>query len=641
MSTFPYAYPRVFIGSGKVRTTGSTKDLAPGELGLFDSKSFKALAVGDTYSAHREVILAQGSFHTIETLALGHGGYKDSIKSRPINGHFVSDFRVSHPTRPQNHIIAIGYDGVSTTKTITAEADKDYFLRIDVKGEPVYRYMQHQLYHEFHVKAPCGEPCNNECVESIDANIIADDFVQQINEHPYIKNFVKAEKIVNCTPDVPAGADDVAHTLYIITLCDTGDLPALSDVQSQYTGLIVSRIAREGSLSTYEICQPSATSAPAAYQPANQRIVPDCTTCPTGFTYNAILYKYEVFREDAGTSGATTTLISNYSATAAVRLSYEYGTSKYVIYKTTNAVIAPFAVGDTVIQTNQFEEKVCVETTTPDTLPWASNGTRYKTTRNLQLTVNKTCGGGNRLTDIRAFYTSIASNLVGGTSGITVLTAGDCADIYTVDQYNDECLLDPCGGKDTPSFTSLQSFEGVVWEVQPAPALPDGTTCLVGIRLSGAYVDTKFGECSFSPWDHYELDMPIINVSQKDFDGDRCTDTWPVTELQAPKYASGLGEKVRRDLIEYLNYRQEPYFCDPRMRETQNLDPVLNIVDRSKYYKIYYLTYNVPYLNNSTNMYNNEQYELYIAFPEGVDTKPFENLINGYTSSIGIQLRAL
>lgn len=640
MSTFPYAYRKVFIGSGVIRTSGKTIDLKPGEIGLFDAKSFQALAAGATYTSNREAILAQGSFHTIETLGLGNGGYKDSIKSRPINGHYISNFRVAHPKRAQNHVVAIGYDGVSTTKTISAEANGDYFLRIDVKGEPVYRYLQHHAYEVFHVKAPCGDPCSTDCTDPIDPNIIADEFVEQINSSAQISKFVKAEKIVSCDPDIPANANNVEHSVWQLTICDTGDQLALGVVAGQYPTFSVERVQRNGSLSVYEICVTTASGTPTAYNPAANRLVPNCVTCPSGYTFAAKLYKHEVIREDAGNGTALTAINSNYSVSGSIRLSYELGTSKYIIFTTTAATPAATA-GDTVITTGDYIESVCVEDTPAADVAWVDVADRYKTTRTLNLTVAKDCGGNNRLTAIRAFYTGVASQLVGGTSGITVATAGDCADVYTVEQYNKECLLDPCGALDTPSFDTLQAFEGFVWEVEPAPATPDGTTCLVGIRLTGAYVETKFGDCSFKPTDHYELDAVKIFVDQVDDSGDRCSTTWPVTELQHPAYASGVGETVLRELITFLGYKKEDYFHSPRLRETQDLDPVLGAIDRNKFYRIYYITYNVPYFNNSTNLYNNEQFELMVAFPEEANTQAFENLINGYITSVGVQLKAL
>ncbi len=641
MSTFPYSYRKVLIGSGVIRTVGTTADLKAGEIGLFDAKSYKALAAGATYSTNREVLLAQGSFHTKDVLALGHGGYKESVKTRDIEGHFVSSFRVAHPKRPKNHIVAIGYDGVSTTKTLTAEAGKEYFLRIDLKGEPVYKFMQHHLYKIYRAVAPCIDPCTDECTNPIDPNIIADDFVNQINSDPFFNPFVKAEKIVSCNPDIPANPNNVAQTVYHLSLCDTGDGAALSIVAGQYPTYSVSRVSRVDSVSTYEICIPTSAGTPTAFNPAALRAVPNCATCPSGYTLNARLYKYEIVRADAGNGTALTAVNTAYTTSTAVRVNYENGTSKYVVYLASATAPAAAVATDSVLSRGEFLDSVCVENTPAADVAWVSAGTAYKTTRNLTLTVQKTCGGANRLTDIRTAYTGFASKIVGGTAGITVLTAGDCADIYTLDQFNDDCLTDPCDGLATPAFTDLQSFEGAVWAVTPA-AIPDETTCLVGIRLSGAYIETKFGNCSFDPNDAYELDAVTISVSQFWAENEtNCDLTWPVTELQVPAYASGVGETVYRQLIEFLGYRKEDYFCDPRWRETQDIQVVLDAIDRNKYYKLYYLTYNVPYRNNSTNMYNNEQYEVMVAFEETVDTSAFEQLINGYVTSVGVQLKAL
>lgn len=637
MATFPYAYRKVLVGSGDIRTTGFTKDLVPGQLGLFDAKTFKALSVAEaTYSAHREVVLAQGSFHTKDVLSLGNGGLKESVKSRPIHGHFINNFRVARPQRALNHVIAVGYDGVDITKTISAKPDSDYFLRIDVKGEQVYRFMNRPIYYVFHVKTPCGPgPCGDNCDAVADPQFIADSLVEQINTHPWINPFVKAEKILSCNPAIPANPDNVAFNIFTLTLCDAGDGFALADIQSQYPNYSVSRIDRNASTSVYEICIPTSAGTPAAYAPDKARVIPNCTTCPTGFTFTDKLYKIEVTRPG---SVAVGTIVTAYSGVSGYTLSTEYGVTKYVIYKSTPGVPAPAAAGDVVADAG-FEVSVCVETATPGTIAWVDAGDRYKTVREMLLTVPKTCGGANRLTDVRNAYTGVASKIAGGTAGITIKTAGDCADIYTLKLYNDECLLDPCGGLDKPTFTNLQSFEGHVWEI--APVTPTTSDCAVGVRLTGAYIETKFGECSFYPTDHYELDAVRIYASQLLESGDRCEFGWPITELQVPKFASGTGEMVKRELITFMGYRHEDYFCDPRYRETLDTESWLSSIDRNKFYKIYYLTYNVPYTNNKTNLYNNEQYEVMVVFPETADTSAFETLLNSYVTSVGIQLTAI
>lgn len=653
MAVFPYAHRKVFIGAGPVRTSGNIWDLKAGELGLFDGESYKALSVGATYTSNPSVILAQGSFRQVDVLALGHGGGKESIKSRPIEGHFVSGFRLATPKRARNHQVGVGFvnDG-DDTKTLVVEKDATYKLRVTVKGSPVSRFIQHDLYHDFIVTTDCIDKCTDPCSVPQDPKAVAESFVKQINEHPFISPFVKAEARFKCTPDLDENESNVEHTLYCLEVCDTGDALALAEVQGQFPDLSVSRVERRNSISKYQVCIPTDDGAPDDFTTANTRVIPNCAVCPTGYTLEDKLYKVEIKREDAGDAGALTAINSNYTdevGAATTRVSYEFGTSTYIVYFETQAdaqAAVDTPVGTDLVLLAGTVESVCVlDTATP--IEWAACGERYKTTRFLSVVIAKDCGGSDRLTELEEFYAN-ESTIVEGT--LALRSTGECADVYEVEQYNRECLLDPCSAKDTPTFDALQSFEGFVWKEDEAAELPDGTECLAGIILQSAYVETKFGNCSFDPYDHYDLEIPRIDVSQIHDEGgatsfgvDRCATVWPVTELQTIQFASGTGEMVKRELIDFMASRQE-YFFTPegsRMNETQDVNSWASVIDRNKFYKIYYLTHNVPYRSSRTNLYDNQQFENMIVFEETLDTTAFENVINGYVSSVGVQLKAL
>jgi hypothetical protein len=652
MAVFPYALRKVFIGAGPVRTTGSTSDLKPGELMLADGETFKALAQGATYTSNRVVVLAQGSYHQKDVLALGHGGLKESLKAK-IDGHFISDWRKVAPKKARNHVVTIGYDGVDTTKTMSVQKDETYKLRITVKGSPVSRFINHDIYHDFIVTTICPDPCTDNCDDPTPCPVVAEDFAKQINAHPFLSPFIKAEAIFLC--DTPVTPVSVAQDLYCLDVCDTGDSNALAEVQRQFPTMDVNRVDRTGSISQYQVCIPEADGAPDDFTTANTRVIPNCATCPTGYTLVDKLYKVEVKRDDAGSAGNLTTLEGDYTGESAgltERLSYEFGTSTYILYFPTLALaqtaVATPSGNDLVILGGTIESVCTIDDATD--VSWTFCGDRYKTTRTLTLTLAKDCGGDDRLTDLETYYGADSSevtvylndlSLVPGS--LAIRTAGDCGDVYEVEQYNDECLIDPCSGYDVPSFKTIQGFEGAVWvEDEDASGVP-GTGCICGVRLTSAYVETKFGECSWDPLDHYELEIPHIDVSEVNEKGDRCTTVWPVTELQTPAFASGTGEMVKRELIEYMRYRQEEFFNPQgsRMNETQDINSWLSAVDVNKFYTIYYLTYNTPYRNNHTNLYDNTQYEIMVAFPEEANTSAFESLIDGYVTSVGVQLKAL
>ena len=155
MSYFNHGLKKVFIATGGLVTTGDTSTLKGGQIGLFDANTFKAIPLGEAKkSVHKEVILAQGSFHTRDGLSPFLGGLKEPVQSRKINGNYTSRFLVSNPRRSKQHVISIGWDGVSATKTISGELDSDYYLRIEVKNSPVLRAYNHNLYRTFHVHTP-------------------------------------------------------------------------------------------------------------------------------------------------------------------------------------------------------------------------------------------------------------------------------------------------------------------------------------------------------------------------------------------------------------------------------------------------------------------------------------------------------
>lgn len=640
MAVFPDSLRKVFIGSGSIRTTGSTKDLKGSEIGLFDAEKFTALTAGATYTSNPKVILAQGSFHQKDVLAMGHGGLKESIKSRPIDGHGISEFRLVTPKLPLQHVVYIGYDTVDTTKTIDVEKDTYYKIRVTVKGSPVSRFINHDLYHDFGFKTECADDCTDNCADPADPSPLVEDIVKQINEHPYISPFVKAEAVY----ETIAGATPVAFDLYQLQVCDTGDAYALAAVQVQYPDITVERVARVGSISTYEICIPTADGAPDAFVQSGLRVIPNCGDCPSGYTAVGTLYKAEIKRDDAGAAGDLTQVNTDYTGeTSALttRISYEFGTSTYILYFATQAArdtaVTTPSGNDLVIAAGTIAD-VCVYDGAATEVDWTDEGDRYKTTRTLTLTVAKTCGGDDREADIIAFYANDPTFV----AAPALATAGTCADTYTVSQYNNECLEDPCASHDVPTFSDPQSFEGQVWVADDVDYNITGTDA-VGIRLTTAYVETKFGECSFDPFDHYELEIPKVFVSQVDESGDPCTVVWPVTETQQPRSASGTGEWLKRELIQFMRYKQEDFFTPQgsRFNETQDINSWVSAVDVNKLYKVYYIVHNVPYLSRRTNLFDNEQYELLVAFEENTDTVAFENLINGYTTSVGVQLKAL
>jgi hypothetical protein len=160
------------------------------------------------------------------------------------------------------------------------------------------------------------------------------------------------------------------------------------------------------------------------------------------------------------------------------------------------------------------------------------------------------------------------------------------------------------------------------------------------LELTAAYVDTAFGNCTFTPTDFYELEPLFIYTSFVDESGDPCAVNGFVSaEIQAPKQASGLGETVLRELILDGRYLQHAYpdssrVDSLRMREIE-ADPALAAVTRTALYDQVLILHNVPRFNNPTSTFDNDQYLIVIHVPAGTNTDSITNFIVSSTTAAG------
>lgn len=160
------------------------------------------------------------------------------------------------------------------------------------------------------------------------------------------------------------------------------------------------------------------------------------------------------------------------------------------------------------------------------------------------------------------------------------------------------------------------------------------------LEITAAYVETKFGACTFTPTDFYELEPLFIYTSFVDESGDPCAVNGFVSaEIQAPKQASGLGETVLRELILDGRYLQNAYpdssrVDSLRMREIE-ADPALNTVNKAGLYDQVLILHNVPRFNNPSSTFDNDQYLIVVHVPAGTSTSSITNFIASSASAAG------
>lgn len=313
------------------------------------------------------------------------------------------------------------------------------------------------------------------------------------------------------------------------------------------------------------------------------------------------------------------------------------GATALIQLKVTGGVELTAILSDTVL----FSHSEAASCTPPanSAVSWVvGDQTLYRTTRTLCMTVGRDCAGSNRLAEIQTFY----ANTPDLSTAITVSHAGACADTYTVSQYSNACSKDGCLSTAETEYDDIQSFEGFIWEECPCPVdEEEDLTVNCGVRITGAYIDTRFGNCSFESTDYFSTRPLRITVTQVDESGNPCDSGGAkITRIQYGQVATQSGEWLVRQYLKANSLEAYNIWSnDPRTREAFD-NQILSFIDRTKQYKVYYVVYTMNRNRaNWATMHPSDKFETIIAFPEGVSTASFESLFGGYFSQFGVVLK--
>jgi len=173
--------------------------------------------------------------------------------------------------------------------------------------------------------------------------------------------------------------------------------------------------------------------------------------------------------------------------------------------------------------------------------------------------------------------------------------------------YAPGTTVDPISGI-PGSVTSAQ------WWTAYDSTIPHVDGACGGLRLFGAFVETKFGNCTFQVTDFFEKEPIKIYASMVDYTGDPCVfEGICVYNDCLGLQGMGFGEQVVRDLIRAESYLQNFFHSgDFRVREiTQGYD-ITSAIDRNALYTRYYILHSVPRFNNPTGTFDNDRYLLEI-----------------------------
>lgn len=183
---FPNAFRKSFLpASTTLASSGGTDALTAGQIGFFDAKTYQVVS-----AQAAPFILAQGSYFAADKIGPVHGGYKESVKSKVINPKYISRLIKVTSDAAQNQIVSVD------PSAGTINSDTTYRLRLDVKGSPALRFLNHQLYKTLDAHSGCDTVAGTP--NTVDQNVILLKWKDQINEAPLLKDFVVA-KVWNLT----------------------------------------------------------------------------------------------------------------------------------------------------------------------------------------------------------------------------------------------------------------------------------------------------------------------------------------------------------------------------------------------------------------------------------------------------------
>lgn len=167
----------------------------------------------------------------------------------------------------------------------------------------------------------------------------------------------------------------------------------------------------------------------------------------------------------------------------------------------------------------------------------------------------------------------------------------------------------------------------VLYGLNPATRLfsmAPTTSTSAGIVLLGAYVETKFGTCTFRPSDYYHVEPIQLYASEVDYTGNPCTfESLCVVRRCEGIQGNGFGEQKIREVLLSESYLQN-FFAngnDLRIRELTQGTDIFNVLNPNYMYSSFFILHSVPRYNNPTGTFDNDQYLLEVIGVDGTITQ--------------------
>lgn len=138
------------------------------QLGIFDGTTYLGVGTTPTYSTNKSLIIAQGT-PDISYAPKGAGLRNETDKSEIIDGTKIKAWRKKVAAAGQSDIVAIGYDGSDTSKTMSGSCDEIKHLYIKITGKPIENLFPGGTIRHYEVQGACCATCGDSCASITDA----------------------------------------------------------------------------------------------------------------------------------------------------------------------------------------------------------------------------------------------------------------------------------------------------------------------------------------------------------------------------------------------------------------------------------------------------------------------------------------
>lgn len=193
-------FRKVFVTTNTtiLGAASATSDLAVGQLGLFNADTHVSLDATPTYTEAKGFYIAQGT-PDLSYMPKGAGIRNETDKSKPIYGKNLIGYWGKAAASGQSDIVAVGYDGVDTDKTISGKCDEVKHLYIKLTGKPIENLFPGGTIRHYEAQGPCCDNCGDSCAD-VSGEIFTDEFLSQIAQDTFlggipITKFIKATKL--------------------------------------------------------------------------------------------------------------------------------------------------------------------------------------------------------------------------------------------------------------------------------------------------------------------------------------------------------------------------------------------------------------------------------------------------------------